>query len=589
MANESTIPTVATPDVCTVAILVDGQELSGEYHVLSVVVEREVNRIPYAKVVVQDGEAAKATFVASNSALFVPGKVIEIQLGYRSQNTKVFKGIIVKHSLKMRKAASQLMFECKDVVVKMTTGVKSKYFVEKKDSVIIEELIATYSDLTKNVEATKPDLKEIVQYQASDWDFLLCRAEANGLVVMVEDGKVNVATPVTSASPALEVRYGATLLEFDAEIDVRWQSKGIKSTSWNAADQALLSTDAKEPQLKTGGNLKADELALVVGDDLAEIKHGGQLAVDELQAWADGRLLRERLAKVRGRARFQGFAAILPGNMIKVTGVGERFEGEIYLSAVRQTVVNGNWETDVQFGLSAEMFSLAQHVNALPASGLIPAVSGLQIGIVTALQDDPAGEERIKIKLPMVGTEDEGIWARVSTLDAGPDRGTFFRPEIGDEVMVGFLNDDPRYPVVLGMLHSSKNNAPEPANDDNNIKGYVSREKLKMTFDDEKKIMHFETPGGNQMVFSEEDKGIVIQDQNGNKITMSEDGIQFESIKDLTFKASKDMKVEGLNIEMKAQSTMKMSGTSSAELAGASVTVQASGNAVLKGGVVQIN
>ncbi|MFA6040427.1 MAG: hypothetical protein WC733_02890, partial [Methylophilus sp.] len=186
MANESTIPTAATPDVCTVAILVDGQELSGEYHVLSVVVEREVNRIPYAKLVVQDGEAAKATFVASNSALFVPGKVIEIQLGYRSQNTKVFKGIIVKHSLKMRKAASQLMFECKDVVVKMTTGAKSKYFVEKKDSVIIEELITAYSDLTKNVEATKPDIKEVVQYQASDWDFLLCRAEANGLVVMVE-------------------------------------------------------------------------------------------------------------------------------------------------------------------------------------------------------------------------------------------------------------------------------------------------------------------------------------------------------------------------------------------------------------------
>jgi len=57
----------------------------------------------------------------------------------------------------------------------------------------------------------------------------------------------------------------------------------------------------------------------------------------------------------------------------------------------------------------------------------------------------------------MISTSDDGIWARISTLDAGKQRGTFFRPEIGDEVIVGFLNDDPRYPVVLGMVNSSAN------------------------------------------------------------------------------------------------------------------------------------
>ena len=52
----------------------------------------------------------------------------------------------------------------------------------------------------------------------------------------------------------------------------------------------------------------------------------------------------------------------------------------------------------------------------------------------------------------------------LATLDAGKERGTFFRPEIGDEVVVGFLNDDPRHPVILGMCHSSAKPAPEPAN-----------------------------------------------------------------------------------------------------------------------------
>jgi len=589
MTSESTIPTAATPDVCTTTLLLGGEEIPGQYHVLSVLVQHEVNRIPYANIILQDGEASKSTFPASNTALFVPGQEVEIQLGYRSRNTKVFKGVIIKHSIKMRKSASQLILECRDAAVKMTSGTKSKYFLEKKDSVIMEELITQYSGLSKSVESTQPELKEVVQYQVSDWDFLVCRAEANGQVITVEDGKINVAKPTTSASPALEVRYGATLLEFDAEIDSRWQSKAIQASSWNAADQEVLSVDAHEPQLKTGGNLQASNLAGVVGGESTEIKHGGGLLNDELQAWADGRLLRERLSKVRGRAKFQGFDKIMPGNMIKITGVGERFEGEIYVSGVRHSVANGNWETDVQFGLSSELFSDTYAVHAQPAAGLIPAVSGLQIGIVTALESDPAGEDRIKVKLPMVSTTEDGVWARLSTLDAGKERGTFFRPEIDDEVIVGFLNDDPRHPVVLGMVHSSNHNAPQPATDKNHVKGYVSREKMKMTFDDEKKIMSFETPEGNKMVFSEEDKGIVIQDQNGNKITMNDSGIQIESAKDLTFKASKDVKLEGMNVELKAQTGLKLAGTATAELSGANVSVKGSATTVVKGGVVQIN
>ncbi|MCI5132903.1 MAG: Rhs element Vgr protein, partial [Candidatus Electrothrix sp. EH2] len=80
VSSESVIPTPATPDVCTVGILIDGSEIPGEFHLLSVAVTREVNRIPSAVVQFQDGEAAKATFAASGGDYFIPGKKIEIQL-----------------------------------------------------------------------------------------------------------------------------------------------------------------------------------------------------------------------------------------------------------------------------------------------------------------------------------------------------------------------------------------------------------------------------------------------------------------------------------------------------------------------------
>lgn len=588
MSNDTTIPTPATPDVCTVAVLIDGGEIPGIFHLLSVSVTQELNRIPSAVLHLKDGDAANSTFEASNAVFFVPGKKIEIQLGYRSQNDPVFKGIIVKHSIKIRKNASLLVLECRNEAVKMTSGVKSRYYTDMLDSDIMEDILGLYG-LQKEVTATTPDLKEVVQYESTDWDFLLCRAEANGYVVLAGDDKVVIAPPDTGSGAVVKVNYGSTILELDAEIDARWQSKGIKANSWNPADQELMETEASEPSTTNNGNLSPSTLAEVIGGEADTIRHGGKLSQPELQAWANGRLLKERLAKVRGRVRFQGFAGVLPGRIIEVSGIGERFEGKLYVSGVRHTVANGNWETDVQFGLNPEIFPATHNLRPLPAGGLLPGVSGLQIGVVTVLESDPDGEERIKVRLPLVSVSEEGIWARIATLDAGKERGTFFRPEIGDEVVVGFLGDDPRCPIVLGMCHSSAKPAPEPAKETNHRKGYVSRAKMKLTFDDEKKIILFETPGGNRLTLSEEKNGIIIEDQNGNKITLDESGIKLESVKELVMKATNDMNIEGLNISLKAQSAFKASGTASAEVSGASTTIKGSATTAISGGIVQIN
>ena len=587
MPNDSTIPTPATPDVITIAILVDGMEIPGAFQILSVSVSRELNRIPSATIHFKDGDASKGTFEISNSAYFVPGKEIEIQLGYRSQNKTVFKGITTNHSISVRRNNSMLIVECRDKAVKMTSGQKSKYFNDQKDSDIMESVIGQYG-LSSEIEATNPDLKEVVQYDATDWDFLLLRAEANGQVVMVEDGKVKIAKPATGNEAVVNITYGSTLLELDAMIDARIQSEGIKTGSWLAADQDVITAEAREPGTTNNGNISTTDLSAIIGGT-HNLSHGGALSQPELQAWADGMLLKERLAKTRGRVKFQGFADAMPGKLIEINGIGERFEGKMYISGVRHSVSGGNWETDVQLGLSPELFAETFNMRPLPAAGLIPGINGLQIGIVTVLENDPAGEDRIKLRLPMISTSDEGIWARISTLDAGNGRGTFFRPEIGDEVIVGFLNDDPNYPIVLGMCHSSAKPAPEPPKDDNHIKGYVSREKMRFSFDDENKVILIETPAGNKITLSEEDSGIMMEDQNGNKITMDDSGITIQSSKDLTLKASNNIKIEGANATFSASGSLKAEGSGSVEVKGASVSVNGSATTEIKGGVVMIN
>jgi uncharacterized protein involved in type VI secretion and phage assembly len=268
--------------------------------------------------------------------------------------------------------------------------------------------------------------------------------------------------------------------------------------------------------------------------------------------------------------------------MIHLSGFGDRFNGDVYVSGIHHQIANGNWVTNIQFGFSKEWFHETYNITSPPASGLLPAVRGLQIGVVTQLEEDPEGEERIKVRIPIVDSEAEGIWCRLSCLDAGNERGTFFRPEVDDEVIIGFVNDDPRDGVVLGMLHSSSKPSPESITQDNFKKGYISREQLKLEFDDEKKIITVATPGGNSLVLDEDEGSITMKDQNGNKIILNDSGITIESAKEINLKAGTDIKMEGINIEATAQGSFKSEGSASAE-------ISSGGSTVVKGSLVQIN
>src|SRR5258705_11613361 len=114
MANERTIPSDKPKTVVTHTILSGGTEVSKQYQLLSIIVSKEVNRIPMATLVYTDGEPSKESFELSSQPEFEPGKEIEIKVGYSSDEQTVFKGIVIKHSIRVRKKNSLLIVECKD-------------------------------------------------------------------------------------------------------------------------------------------------------------------------------------------------------------------------------------------------------------------------------------------------------------------------------------------------------------------------------------------------------------------------------------------------------------------------------------------
>lgn len=578
MAEPITSP---TSGLVTFTIKINEEAIPEEIGILSIIVTKEINKIPTATVLIQDGSASKQDFEVSNQNLFIPGNEIEILSGYQGQEATIFKGLIIKHGIKIRSGVSMLVIECRDKFVKLTIGPKNKYFIDKKDSEAIEELIDTYG-LEKEIQSTAIQHKDLVQFGSTDWDFILTRAEVNGQVCIVEDGKIILKPPSLEGEAIKTLSYGNSILDFDATIDARDQYQAVKAAAWDPSTQQLLEVDAADTGIAGNGNLSPTDLASVIGLEYLMLSHTGRVEQEELQAWADAQLLKKQLAKNRGRVGFMGSSEIKPGELIQLEGLGERMNGKVYVSGVRHEIGSGTWRTDAQFGLSPEWFNEKYVANPMPVYGLMPAMQGLQIGIVTQLQEDPDGEDRIMVQLPIISQDESGIWARLAALDAGNNRGSIFRPEVGDEVVVGFLNNDPRDPVILGGLHSSSMPSPIPGADENHEKGFVSRSEMKLIFNDDKKSLTMQSPAGKSIVMDEDAGTLKLEDENGNKIIMNADGITIESSKKIVLKTNDDIEVEGKDIKHTATANFKADGTAGIELTSSAI-------AKLKGSLVQIN
>ncbi len=570
-------------DMTTFTIKVQGRDLPGTYRIVSVDISKAFDKISSALITLLDGDPSTQTFEASSQELLIPGKTIAIHGGYSSNEEQLFKGIITRQKIKMKKKGDSFLFvECKDVAFQMTLAGQSRYFKDLSDSELFEEMVGEYPDLKIETEITRHKHPEIVQFQTSDWDMMVSRAEKAGMHCLADDGVLKLFKPAFKQEPVMGLAYGKNILDLDIEMDARLQYSEVKAYSWDIGEQGLLAADTTDADSTSQGNISGAELAESGGNKILELRHSGRLTQQELDAWVEARMSKMRLARIRGTLKIQGTGKIKPGDLVELAGLGDRFNGIALVSGVRHSLGKGDWITSVQVGTQPGWHHEQHAVKPVPGSGFHIGASGLHIGVVTQLEGDPDGEERILVRLPVISPEQEGIWSRIATLDAGENRGTVFRPETDDEVIIGFIDDDPNQAVVLGMLHSSKKPSPIQASEGNHEKGWVSRSGVKMIFNDENPNLMIETPNGNKIVFCDRDGGIAINDENGNSITMDSDGITLDSAKKIILNARDNVSVEGMSIDVKAASCANIEGASGAAL-------KSNGTTDVKGTLVKIN
>jgi uncharacterized protein involved in type VI secretion and phage assembly len=202
-------------------------------------------------------------------------------------------------------------------------------------------------------------------------------------------------------------------------------------------------------------------------------------------------------------------------------------------------------------------------------------VYGVAAGIVTNNQD-PEGMGRVKIRFPWLSDDNETDWVRIATLMAGGERGTFFLPEVGDEVLVAFEHGDINHPYVIGSLWNGVAAPPETNSDgQNNIRKIKSRSGHEIIFNDDdtarQEKIEIHTNAGHRIVLDDssgQEKIEIVDKTGSNKMTIDsvQNLINIESVMQLKIKAN--------IIEIAADSMMTIK-------AGATLTIQ--------GALVKIN
>ena len=600
-------PVQVSIDEYDVEIYIKGKEII-DIELKSINVYLGLNKMPRAKIEFIDGDLSQQKFELSEQYSFDIGNDIEIKVGYQGDLSSIFKGIIVGQRARLRNnGASQFILECTDKALSLSIGRVSKYFEKMEDSEIIQE---TLGDFAGTIDSTSEKHPLIIRNNATAWDFAMLRAEVNGMIALVNNGKVDIVKPDVQSSSPLVVTFGESMIDFDLELDAQSQLNQVKTVAWDYKSQQLIDSSSSEPTTYQQGDVDGKELSKVLNVSNYTVTSTAPLTQSSLKTWADAEMVKSRMSRIRGTISFTGSALAQPNSCIDVKGINSQLNGSGYISEVEHILEKGNWVTKTTLGMSSKWFvNTHPNISESLASGRAPGIHGLQNGIVKKLDSDPEGQLRILVNIPAISLSDIGVWARFATFYATNDAGAFFLPEVGDEVIVGFLDGNPSFPIILGSLYNGNSHkAPFEADKKNTTKAIVTKQQMKIIFDEEKKIITIETPKGNKVILDDDGKQIELIDQNRNQIVMDSKGITLKSGKDIFLDASRGnvnikagQKVDisatqdiGLDAKMNIKCNAKMkfegSGTMSSSLKSTAIAeVQGTTMVKINGALVKIN
>jgi phage protein D len=530
--------------------------------ILSVVVESSLHLPDVATIRVTD----TALRWIDDKAL-EPGKRIKVSAeGPQSKHEHpLFDGEIIELEPEFLVGVQNLTIRAFDVLHRLARGRRVRSFLNMTDGDVIQK-IASEAGMTASAEDATIVHPYLFQNNETDLEFLRTRAHAAGRVLFADGRKLRLEPPKADGD-AIEMQWGENLQEFRPRMTTVNQVSSVTVRGWDPKTRKEIVGQAKHgngaPQV--GESRKPSDVVQSAFNREAPMLSASRPVRTQAEADQMAKALAgshtSRFIEAEGTCI--GNAKIVAGTSIRLKALGDRFSGTYLVTSCRHTYASHDGYL-THFSISGqEPTSL---LKTLGASGSSASASprGLVIGIVTDNQD-PEKQGRVKVKYPWLSPDHASDWARVVSVGGGPTRGIQFVPEINDEVLVGFEQDDVHHPYVIGGLW---NGVDAPPGDQSKI---VSGGKV------EQRVIQSRT--GHTITLDDSDGAgaITVQDRSGNIIKLDSVANKLE----ITIKGNASLECDG-NLSLKAQGQV--------EIQGMGVKIDGGGGMVdVKGSLINLN
>ena len=452
-------------------------------------------------------------------------------------------------------------------------GVHTQTYLNISDSDIASQ-IATAVGLQADVDASSPAHDHVYQHGQTYMAFLRERARRIGYDLYASDRTLYFKRPGSATGDPVQIEWGVQLQSFRPVLSLGDQVSQVQVKGWDVSSKREVVGQATQgraaPQIgeQQSGGQQAES---AFGAATTQTVRTQVQAQSEADALAQALLDEQDGAFVEAEGSCQGMPEIKAGCTVQLDSLGQRFNGRY-----RVTSATHIWDTSSDYVTHFRVTGRRSDTlrDLLVKDEPIAPYWSAMVGIVTN-NDDPNNLGRVKVMFPWLNGDLESDWARVVSLGAGDQRGFHWLPEVNDEVLVVFAQDDVAQPLVIGGLWNGSDAPPATSSDavrDGRVvqRVLVTRTGHRLVFSDENDaFVRLETAGGHSVLMDDDNAKIEITSNGGSKVVLDDNGNK------LTLDGAGEIEIQaGQNLAIKASGNMDL---------------EAGGNVTIKGAMVQLN
>jgi uncharacterized protein involved in type VI secretion and phage assembly len=562
-------------------------------------------------------EAAGALTIDKSKNYLGKGIAISFSELSGSGPQHTFKGIVTDVQFaNSLDNAGDIIFSGYSPTILLDSGETNSSFLERSLSQVVQDISAKVAGNDLSVKATpvkKSTIPYITQYRESNFYFIRRLAAEYGEYFYYDGAALNFGKP--AKAPEYSLQYPKDISSLNLHVKVA--PAGFEQVGYLSKENkksTASSTSAQVAGLDNLGKYALSESDKVFGSKASHLATRKFLTAGEL----------DEAVKITRSNKAADLTVVHASSDFPLLSLGASVQIKAGQMDYGKFIITSVSHSSDGFGNYTNQFeAIPSSVAVVPSPYFRKPLAEPQIGIVKNL-DDPDKLGKVKVQLLWQKDSDTTPFIRVLTPSGGTygdgkkTRGMFFTPELDDYVIVGFNQNDPDRPFVMGSLPHGKAIDSSASTNKNHIKSLSTRNGNIISFTDKDKeneiriqtddtnyiSIHLQNSDGTIKIFSSKaievnsketivvkagktidiHAGESITIQGDKKVSIKSEEISLEASNGVTIKANQKVAVNGMDVAIEASNGLQAKGGATAKMEGAQLEVSGSATAKVKAG-----